>query len=361
MASSCCSTSPTVEDTCTSNATCGEATVPVAKFHTSLNVSNLDRSVAFYTLLLGGGPVKERSDYAKFELDEPPLVLSLIPGRPGAGGPLNHFGLRVVDTETLVETQRRLELGGIRTTREEGVECCYARQTKFWVADPDQVMWEIYVFHDDIEDHGDGEVPKAEELQQASAPAATKVTWRHQIHEPIPDRIDHADCSVHEVFLEGTANLAAAVGQLPGLLKEAFRVLRPGGEIRLHGLSADKELKEALPGLPGPAAAVQCVPTHTELVEALRTAGFGQVHLEKLSSTAHFTVAEVGLREIMLVALKPGHRTANTAKTAVYLGPFAQVSDDFGNVYQRGVPTALNMHDWQALANGRQTEAFLLF
>jgi hypothetical protein len=47
----------------------------VIKFHASLNVSDLERSVAFYTALLGVGPVKVYPDYAKFETDDPPLVL----------------------------------------------------------------------------------------------------------------------------------------------------------------------------------------------------------------------------------------------------------------------------------------------
>src|SRR5262245_11703450 len=79
------------------------------KFHTSLNVSDLARSIAFYRLLLGLEPAKQRHDYAKFELEDPPLVLTLMPGRPAAGGILNHFGLRVADSETLVEMQHRLE------------------------------------------------------------------------------------------------------------------------------------------------------------------------------------------------------------------------------------------------------------
>ena len=73
----------------------GPVDAGLRKFHASLNVSDLERSIAFYTVLLGAPPAKVRSDYAKFELSEPPLVLSLIPGRAGAGGNLNHVGLRV--------------------------------------------------------------------------------------------------------------------------------------------------------------------------------------------------------------------------------------------------------------------------
>ena len=88
------------------------------------------RSVAFYRALLGVEPAKVRADYAKFDLAEPPLVLSLIPGKPAAGGNLNHVGLRVRTAEELVEIQRRLEMAGMPTEREDGVECCYARQTQ---------------------------------------------------------------------------------------------------------------------------------------------------------------------------------------------------------------------------------------
>ncbi len=47
------------------------ADVAVRKFHASLNVSNLEWSVAFYRVLLGRDAATQRSDYAKFELDWP--------------------------------------------------------------------------------------------------------------------------------------------------------------------------------------------------------------------------------------------------------------------------------------------------
>jgi hypothetical protein len=34
---------------------------------------------------------------------------------------------------------------------EIGTSCCYARQDKFWVNDPDGVQWEVYYFHQDTE------------------------------------------------------------------------------------------------------------------------------------------------------------------------------------------------------------------
>ncbi len=67
---------------------------------------------------------KRRADYAKFELADPPLVLSLEPCGASSGGALNHVGFRLADAAALVELQRRLEVAGIDSIREEGVECC---------------------------------------------------------------------------------------------------------------------------------------------------------------------------------------------------------------------------------------------
>jgi catechol 2,3-dioxygenase-like lactoylglutathione lyase family enzyme len=124
-------------------------------FHLSLNVSDLGRSVDFYQKVFGTPPAKRRSDYAKFELQEPPLTLSLEPSGASSGGALNHVGIRLSDSDELVELQRRLEIAGLSSIREEGVECCYARQTKFWLQDPDRTLWEFYVLESDIECAGD--------------------------------------------------------------------------------------------------------------------------------------------------------------------------------------------------------------
>jgi catechol 2,3-dioxygenase-like lactoylglutathione lyase family enzyme len=326
------------------------------KFHISLNASDLDRSIAFYSALFGTEPAKVREDYAKFELAEPPLVLSLIPG--GVGGNVNHAGLRVRTADELVDIQRRLETAGIVTQREEGVECCYARQTKFWVADPDRMLWEVYIFHEDIDERGDGAVPDA-----APAPLVTiskpLSSWTHRLGAALPDRIPHDANSLTEVMLEGSFNAGPDTVNLDKLMAEALRALRPGGAIRLHGLTGDSTGNYGKLFLPGPASAVEYAPTPSELAAALTRAGFRDIHIDLLSQKPYFVVEGVGMREIRIQARKPGHRTRQKTRHAIYRGPLAEITDDYGNVFRRGELTPLNAHDWQMLSKGDAAASFI--
>jgi catechol 2,3-dioxygenase-like lactoylglutathione lyase family enzyme len=146
--------SATLEPATAANRT-PEGATSVVKFHASLNVSDLGRAVRFYTALLGAEPAKHYADYAKFEIDNPPLVLSLKPKRACAGGPLNHLGLRLVSVGQLEEVKARLRAVGARLGEQDDVKCCYARQTKVWVTDPDETLWEVYVLHEDVPDWGE--------------------------------------------------------------------------------------------------------------------------------------------------------------------------------------------------------------
>src|SRR4051812_12408836 len=104
--------SPTITDRADAR-----ATAPT-RFHISLNVASLDNAVAFYRVLLGVAPAKCYPDYAKFEIADPPLVLSLEPQPHATGGALNHLGFRVPTAAALVDIQHRLESAGIATNRE---------------------------------------------------------------------------------------------------------------------------------------------------------------------------------------------------------------------------------------------------
>jgi catechol 2,3-dioxygenase-like lactoylglutathione lyase family enzyme len=330
---------------------------PAIRFHLSLNVSDLARSLAFYRTLFGVEPAKQRADYAKFELDDPPVVLSLEPTPRATGGPLNHLGFRMPDAASLVAMQERLERAGIRAQREEGVECCYARQTKFWVHDPDQTLWEIYTFEGDIEHRGAGQ---SLEAMRPAAPesAASPVVWEHRMTEPVPAAIPLADGAADEVRLRGTFNVPVADADRARLFAEARRVLRAGGKLFVHVLTADRPLASA-PQLPGPAALVQVVPPESAPARWAEEGGFAGAEMVKFDAGPCFVRDGVEMRETQLVAWKP--LNGGGEKTVLYKGPFRQVVDDAGVVYPRGRRVRTAAGNAERLQRGPSAEHFLIF
>lgn len=127
-------------------------------FHTGLHVSDIEASAAFYTQLLGVQPVKRKTGYAKFETDG--LVLSLIEHPGGVRPDFGHFGFRVGDRAELQAHLDRLKSAGQTVREEMQTDCCYAKQDKFWVNDPDGHEWEFYLFLEDTEGGLKGQRPE---------------------------------------------------------------------------------------------------------------------------------------------------------------------------------------------------------
>ncbi|TMC49529.1 MAG: glyoxalase/bleomycin resistance/dioxygenase family protein [Chloroflexi bacterium] len=122
----------------------------MSRVQLALNVGDLDAAVAFYRRLFNAEPAKLRPGYANFAIAEPPLKLVLIAGE-SAPGTLNHLGVEVSSPDEVVAHTRRLAAAGMATATEESVDCCYARQDKVWVDDPDGAPWEIYTVLVDVE------------------------------------------------------------------------------------------------------------------------------------------------------------------------------------------------------------------
>src|SRR5580704_6657206 len=116
----------------------------VIKPHVSLNISNIDASVAFYEKVFGTPPTKRRPGYAKFNLASPSLNLTMQEA-PRTGVNASHFGVQVVSSEDVAAAWARFKAAGLKTLTEENTECCYALQDKVWVEDPDGNSWEVFV------------------------------------------------------------------------------------------------------------------------------------------------------------------------------------------------------------------------
>jgi catechol 2,3-dioxygenase-like lactoylglutathione lyase family enzyme len=122
----------------------------VLKPHVSLNVSNIDASVAFYEKVFGVAAFKRRPGYAKFDLATPSLNLSMVEA-PRTGTNASHFGIQVASTEDVTAALQRFQGAGLKTRTEENTSCCYAVQDKVWVQDPDGNEWEVFVVKADTD------------------------------------------------------------------------------------------------------------------------------------------------------------------------------------------------------------------
>jgi catechol 2,3-dioxygenase-like lactoylglutathione lyase family enzyme len=130
----------------------------VLRPHLALTVTDVERSIPFYEALLGSPPAKVRDGYAKFEVADPALNLTLNRGELGGDlGAFNHAGIQVESTEDVLAARLRLQKAGLATFDEMDTTCCYAKQDKIWVHDPDGTPWEIFTVLKDAPTAGEPE------------------------------------------------------------------------------------------------------------------------------------------------------------------------------------------------------------
>ena len=123
----------------------------MSRVQLSLNVTDFDAAVAFYSRLFGTAPAKLRPGYANFAIADPPLKLVLNSPGNGAGGTINHLGVEVDSTEEVNGAADRMAAEGLDTEPAPGTVCCYALQDKVWAHGPDGLPWEYYTVLEHIE------------------------------------------------------------------------------------------------------------------------------------------------------------------------------------------------------------------
>ena len=119
------------------------------RMHIHVGVESLDQSIKFYSALFGAQPVKAKTDYAKWMLDDPRInfAISTRSGKTGA----DHLGLQVDDDSELQELRERLKSTDMSVFDEGEAVCCYARSDKSWVEDPSGIAWETYKTMEDVQ------------------------------------------------------------------------------------------------------------------------------------------------------------------------------------------------------------------
>ena len=134
------------------------------RFHVHVSVPDLAASVRFYSVLFGQQPSVQKSDYAKWMLEDPRVNFAISQRGRHAG--VDHLGLQTDSDDELEALAGQLQQADLQTHAEKDIGCCYARSDKYWVTDPAGVAWETF--------HSLGTIPTYEgERQDEPARAST--------------------------------------------------------------------------------------------------------------------------------------------------------------------------------------------
>src|SRR5215217_7278393 len=97
-----------------------ETALPVRalKAHLAINVKSVEESIEFYKKMLGLEPVKVRRGYAKFDVHNPPLNLTLNQVPFGERGALSHLGIQLNSTEDVLAMRENWQEQGLLTRDE---------------------------------------------------------------------------------------------------------------------------------------------------------------------------------------------------------------------------------------------------
>lgn len=113
------------------------------RFHMHLAVADLAANIRFYSNLFGMPPTVEKTDYAKWMLDDPRINFAI--SARGATPGVDHIGIQVESDAELAELKQRYEAADASgITTETGVGCCYVEANKHWLTDPQGVAWEAF-------------------------------------------------------------------------------------------------------------------------------------------------------------------------------------------------------------------------
>ena len=169
-----------------------------------------------------------------------------------------------------------------------------------------------------------------------------------------------ADQSVDLVISNCVLNLVAD-HEKQQLLREIFRVLKPGGRVAISDIVSDHTVPRSMKD--DPALWSGCISgafQETEFLDAFTASGFMAIKYDKWDSDPWQTVNGIDFRSVTLTAIKPelsGNR--NSQHTVIYRGPFAAVEDEAGNLYQRGQRTNVHGETHALLTSPAYEAAFI--
>jgi predicted enzyme related to lactoylglutathione lyase len=113
------------------------------RFHVHISVDSVEESMKFYNALFGQEASVQKTDYAKWMLDDPRINFAI--SQRGAQSGLDHLGLQLESQQELQAMTTQLQAAGLAVSAQGETVCCYAQSDKGWVHDPQGIAWESFV------------------------------------------------------------------------------------------------------------------------------------------------------------------------------------------------------------------------
>lgn len=123
------------------------------RLHVHISVADLEQGIHFYSQMFGAEPSKIKSDYAKWQLDDPQVNFAISTRSKKLG--LDHLGIQVSDeTELNALSERLSKADDIDNGELNSTTCCYAQSVKSWTFDPVGIPWESFITMGDADVYG---------------------------------------------------------------------------------------------------------------------------------------------------------------------------------------------------------------
>jgi arsenite methyltransferase len=168
------------------------------------------------------------------------------------------------------------------------------------------------------------------------------------------------DNSVDLVISNCVLNLVADE-EKQQLISEIFRVLKPGGRVAISDIISDQRIPRSMKNNPELwSGCISGAFGEAEFLQVFADTGFHAACYDKWDARPWQVVEGIEFRSVTLTAVKPACQPDECNQSSViYRGPFAEVTDDAGNRYQRGQRVPVNRHTHELLTGHAYNGGFI--
>jgi ubiquinone/menaquinone biosynthesis C-methylase UbiE len=143
-------------------------------------------------------------------------------------------------------------------------------------------------------------------------------------------------------------------GDKQQLVREIFRVLKPGGRAAISDIVADEPVPAHLKNDPELwSGCLSGAFQEQEFTRAFAAAGFAGVCLDRWSEYPWRVIENVEFRAVTLLAVKgQGRECLDRGHAVIYRGPYGEIRDDEGHIFPRGERIAVCERTFRFLTEG---------